>query len=246
MILDQLVKRLGRRAGIEISRYRPFAARRMELLRVHRISTVIDVGANIGGYGAELRAFGYTGRIISLEPLASAFAALSCRAEPDPNWECLNIAAGERDEDTAINVASQSVSSSLLPMQAEHRLGAPDTFYTGQERIRLRTLDSLDLAITSPTMLKVDTQGYEDHVLAGAPVILTTVAILECELSIARLYEGQPSFRSMIDRTSDLGFELLDIDPFFYERATGRVMAMDAIFVRGSGPIRLPAEIPAS
>lgn len=117
-------------------------------------------------------------------------------------------------------------------MRAEHRLGAPDTFYKGQERIRLRTLDSLDLAVTSPTMLKIDTQGYDDRVIDGAPVLLTTVTILECELSIARVYEGQPSFRSMIDRISDLGFELVDIDPFFRERATGRVLSMDAIFVR--------------
>jgi FkbM family methyltransferase len=232
MIFYELVRRLGRRAGIEISRYRPFAARRMQLLRVNSISTVIDVGANIGGYGSELRAFGYTGQIISLEPLASAFAELSRRAEPDPNWQCLNIAAGERNGNTIINVASQSVSSSLLPMRAEHRLGAPATFYTGQERICLRRLDSLDLAVTSPTMLKVDTQGYEDHVIAGAPLILSTVAILECELSLAHLYEGQPSFRSMIDRASDLGFELVDIDPFFRDRATGRVLSMDAIFVR--------------
>jgi hypothetical protein len=73
-------------------------------------------------------------------------------------------------------------------------------------------------------MLEIDTQGYEDHVIDGAPVILTSVAILECELSLAHLYEGQPSFRSMIDRASDLGFDLVDIDPFFRERATGRVM----------------------
>jgi hypothetical protein len=79
---------------------------------------------------------------------------------------------------------------------------------------------------------KVDTQVYEDHVIAGAPLILSTVAILECELSLAHLYEGQPSFRSMIDRASHLGFELVDIDPFFRERATGRVLSMDAIFVR--------------
>ena len=246
MTLNQFMKLVGRRAGIEISRYRPYAARRMQLLRENRIATVIDVGANTGGYGSELRAFGYTGRIVSLEPLASPFAELVRRAEPDPNWQCLNIAAGERDDKSIINIASESASSSLLPMRAEHGLGAPATFYTGQESICLRRLDSLDLAITSPAMLKVDTQGYEAHVIDGAPVILTTVAILECELSIAHVYEGQPSFRSMIDRASDLGFDLIDIDPFFRERATGRVMSMDAIFVREGAPIGLPGGLPAS
>jgi len=81
MILYELVWRLGRRAGIEIARYRPLAARRMELLRANRIGTVIDVGANTGGYGSELRAFGYAGQIISLEPLAGA--SPSSRAAPN-------------------------------------------------------------------------------------------------------------------------------------------------------------------
>jgi hypothetical protein len=44
----------------------------------------------------------------------------------------------------------------------------------------------------------------------------------------------------MIDRASDPGFDLVDIDPFFRERATGRVMSMDAIFVRGRTPTALP------
>lgn len=232
MSIDDLVKRLGRRAGIEISRYRPFAARRMQLMRGGGISTVIDVGANIGGYGSDLRAFGYTGHIISLEPLAGAFGELSRRAGPDPKWDCLNIAAGERDDETAINVASESASSSLLRMREEHRLGAPDTIFTGQESIRLRRLDSLGLDVASPAMLKIDTQGYEDKVLEGAAAILGGMSILECELSLAGLYDGQPPFRSMIDAVSDLGFGLVDIDPFFYEQVSGRVLSMDAIFVK--------------
>jgi FkbM family methyltransferase len=232
-VIDQLVKRLGRQAGIEISRYRPFAARRVQLLRANGISTVIDVGANTGGYGSDLRAFGYSGRIISLEPLAGAFAELARRVSTDPRWECQRVAAGERDGEATINVASKSGSSSLLAMREEHRRGAPDVFTTGQERIRLRRLDSLDLDVQSPAILKIDTQGYEDRVLEGATKTLTSIALLECELSIARLYDGQPSFRKMIDLLSDLGFELYDVDPFFYERPGGRVLATDAMFVRG-------------
>jgi len=246
MTLNQFMKLVGRRAGIEISRYRPYAARRMQLLRENRIATVIDVGANTGGYGSELRAFGYTGRIVSLEPLASPFAELVRRAEPDPNWQCLNIAAGERDDKSIINIASESASSSLLPMRAEHGLGAPATFYTGQESICLRRLDSLDLALTSPTMLKVDTQGYEEQVVTGAPMTLSKVALLECELSLAYLYDGQPGFRSMIDLAAEFGFELIDIDPFFRDRATGRVLSMDAIFVRGAGSADAIGQTPAS
>jgi FkbM family methyltransferase len=231
-MIAKLVKRLGRRVGIEVSRYRPYAARRMQLLDRTGILTVIDVGANTGGYGRELRASGYRGRIVSFEPVTAAFAELERRTTGDPAWERRNLALGASDDEKEINVASKTGSSSLLAMREEHHRGAPDVFYTGQERIRLRRLDSLNLEHLPPALLKIDVQGYEDKVLAGAIQTLADVALIECELSIAHLYEGQPSFRSMIDRLSELGFELVDLDPFFYDRADGRILAMDAMFAR--------------
>ena len=71
-----LVKRGGRRLGLEISHYRPFAARRAHRLETLAIETVIDVGANAGQYGQELRQHGYRGRIVSYEPLMEAFHLL--------------------------------------------------------------------------------------------------------------------------------------------------------------------------
>lgn len=231
-MIEHLVKRLGRSVGIEISRYRPFADRRARWLLEREIATVIDVGANTGGYGSELRSFGYKGRIVSVEPLADAFAQLVERAASDLTWECHNVAAGDSDEEATINVASNVASSSLLVMRDEHRRGAPTVSYVAQERVRVCRLDSLGLDIQGPAMLKMDVQGYEAHVLAGATSALSAVALIECELSIAHLYEGQPSFWEMIDRLSNLDFEIVDLDPFFYDRDDGRVLAMDALFSR--------------
>lgn len=218
--------------GIEITRYRPFAARRMRRLLENGIITVIDVGANTGGYGSDLRAFGYTGRIVSLEPLTVPFAELAQRAAMDGAWECHNVAAGERDDEVTINIASNVASSSLLAMRDEHRRGAPDVAYVAQEQVRLRRVDSLALDVLRPALLKIDVQGYEQQVLVGATNTLASVELVECELSIARLYEGQPSFQVMIDQLSSLGFEIVDLDPFFYDREDGRVLALDALFSR--------------
>ena len=238
MVIEEGIKRLGRRAGIEISRYRPFAARRDRHLLETGIATVIDVGANTGEYGAGLRASGFDGRIISLEPLTSAFALLARRAKMDDAWECHNVAVGASDGEAIINVASNLASSSLLPMRAEHRVGAPEVTYVGHERVQLRRLDALALGVEGPALLKVDVQGYEQQVLAGAANTLRTVLLIECEVSIAPLYAGQPSFRQMIAGLADLGFEMSDIDPFFYDRSDGRVLSVDAMFSRTQPLIR--------
>ncbi len=83
-----------------------------------------------------------------------------------------------------------------------------------------------------PCLLKLDVQGYEDRVLDGAPATLARAVLLECELCIAELYAGQAPFRALIDRLDDAGLVLVDLDPFFFDRADGRVLSLDALFAR--------------
>ena len=117
-------------------------------------------------------------------------------------------------------------------MRDEHRRAAPQISYRGTERVEVRRLDSYNLAISTPAMLKLDVQGFEDRVLAGASETLPRISLIECELSIATLYEGQPSFGSMMARLSNLGFEMIDLDPGFHDPRDGRILSVDATFSR--------------
>jgi len=103
----------------------------------------------------------------------------------------------------------------------------------GVETVPIARLDDV-LDDDRPCLLKLDVQGYEDRVLDGAPVTLGRARLLQCELSIAELYAGQAPFRTLIDRLDDAGFGLVDLDPFFYDRTDGRVLALDALFARRS------------
>lgn len=230
-MLADTVKRIGHRAGIEISRYRPASTRRKRVLRDMAVKTVLDVGANTGQYAAALRASGYDGPILSFEPLAGAFAELEARARSDNDWDAYRVALGDNDGEAVLNVASNLASSSLLPMRPEHQAGAPDVITTGTETTWVARLDALDLPIKPPAMLKIDVQGYENRVLAGAEKTLRHVAVIECELSLDELYEGQPTFRQMIDLLGDRGFKIIDLDPFFYDKTDGRVLSIDAMFI---------------
>ena len=63
--------------GLDIKRYPSIDLRRRKLLLDEfQISDIIDVGANFGQYGKELRDIGFKGNIYSFEPLSHAFEKL--------------------------------------------------------------------------------------------------------------------------------------------------------------------------
>jgi FkbM family methyltransferase len=234
MALRDVIKELGRRSGLEISHYRPLGRRRAKWLDLERIATVLDVGANLGQYARELRAFGYEGAILSFEPITSVFSELERAASADPNWWCHNIAIGDTDGEATINIASNQASSSFLPMLDGHTSGAPDVYYQATQLVAVRRLDSLALDVRSPTWLKLDIQGYEDRALAGAEQTLKGVAVVEAELSPAALYGGQATFHDVITGLHSSGFGLVDLEPSFRDRVDGRVLSVDAVFARST------------
>jgi hypothetical protein len=101
--------------------------------------------------------------------------------------------------------------------------------------VRVAPLDTLGLEFAPPVLLKLDVQGYEDHVLSGARDLLAEAALLECELSLAHLYDDQATFAAMVARMDGLGFALVDVDPFFCDLDDGRVLALDGLFRREHG-----------
>src|SRR6516162_4098488 len=68
---------------------------RPRLFKKLGINLVFDAGANIGQTGLTLREEGYTGRIVSLEPLSEPFEELKKVAAKDGNWVVKRCAVGE-------------------------------------------------------------------------------------------------------------------------------------------------------
>ncbi|MFY7886822.1 MAG: FkbM family methyltransferase, partial [Dolichospermum sp.] len=89
-MLKKTIKKLARSLGVDLKRYNvqtSEAAKMQRLLAYHNIDLVFDVGANIGQYAKLLRELGYSGRIVSFEPLSSAYSQLKAVSEKDPLWE---------------------------------------------------------------------------------------------------------------------------------------------------------------
>jgi FkbM family methyltransferase len=225
--------------GLEVHRFNPRASKIVRLtkaLHAFGVDLVIDVGANEGQFAQEIRAGGYSGNIVSIEPMSSAFRKLIENSRGDLGWQVHpRCALGGSTGEIELNIAGNSVSSSVLPMLAAHSDAAPASAYQGKEVVSLTTLDLIApsyMGRAKAPFLKIDTQGYEWHVLDGATKILGQVRGIQMELSLVPLYEGQRLWRESIDRLEELGFTLWAVEPVFVDESSGRTLQVDALFFR--------------
>lgn len=205
-----------------------------KILSIGQIDTVLDVGANIGQFAKSLREVGYAGRIISFEPQSAAFARLSASAASDPLWDVApRCAVGAAAGELTMNISDNSVSSSALPILEKHMNSAPSSRYVSTETAPVIALDECDVVPkTGRLFLKIDTQGFEQQVLDGAPKLMERAVGVLTELSLAPLYEGQADFLAIFNQMRSAGFETWGINPGFANRETGQLLQADAIFFR--------------
>lgn len=225
---------LRRRLGIDILNVRPEIA---DILLHQQIDLVLDVGANEGQYASMLRAWGYRGRIVSFEPLSAPFRILNARAERDPLWDVVNIGLGDRDTTATINVAANSVYSSILPATAALHAYDDQAAAVSTEVVTVRRLDSVLAEVQRDSRrlyLKVDTQGYERNVIEGAGPLLETFQAVQLELSENPMYEGEPTFLEMTTWLASRGFRIGLLRPFAFDHWTKLLVQTDVVFVGGS------------
>ncbi|NQU27792.1 MAG: FkbM family methyltransferase [Candidatus Marinimicrobia bacterium] len=230
------LRRMLRKMDFDVIRYSKSADYRLiKLLKKYAIDLVIDCGANIGQYGLCLRQSGYKHQIVSFEPLTDAYQELSDCAIRDLKWQTYNYALGNYNGYTAINRSINSESSSLLPMLPRHSKADPKSIYQGTEQVIIHTLDSVfnEIKGTAQKMfLKIDSQGYESQILAGASQSLNEVTGIQLELSYVPLYKGQKLQEKLVSEIVGLGFSLVDINPIFHDPDNGQLLQADGTFFR--------------
>lgn len=237
-VLHQL-RLAARRVGLEINRYNVLnsqSARIVSLLQRNNIDLVLDVGANDGGYGKELRQAGFKGSILSFEPLMEPHERLSLTAIKYLNWHVASrMALGAENGEIEINVSENSTSSSILQMEKMHSDAAPTSHYVSKQITRLQRLDEFDhnlIKNCKSKFLKIDTQGYEKNILDGAAGLLPEIHGIQIEMSLVPLYQGQALYQEMIKILSSVGFNLWNIVPGFSDPKSGRLLQMDGVFFR--------------
>jgi len=230
------IKRILWRAGWDLVQFNPSThtfARRARFLKNYQIDLVLDVGANTGQYAKQIRELGYKGQIVSFEPLNSAVTELRRAAEQDDNWQVRHHACGAKDGEEIIHVAANSQSSSFLPMRSRHLQVFPDSRYVGKELVEVKRLDTIFDEVASAhakIWLKMDVQGFETQVLEGATAILHRIALIQTEVSLEPLYEGETTFADILLFMKQRGFELIALESYLSDPATSHLLQVECIF----------------
>jgi FkbM family methyltransferase len=215
-----------------------FTTRRfLEECKNFGVDVIFDVGANAGQFGKQVRQNGYRGHIVSFEPLSDAHRELTRVASQDPLWDIVDrCAVGAEAGSAVINVAANSYSSSILPMLDSHKEAAPGSLYEGAESCSVITLDDfIETTFSDPTTtfgLKIDTQGFEEKVLAGLSRHGEKIKVVLCEMSVVPLYGGGPTMVELGRFLAQRGFRCVALGPEFEHPVTGELLQIDGVFVR--------------
>ncbi len=207
------------------------------VLRELRINCVLDVGANVGQFGRTLRRSGYTGRIVSFEPLEEFAAKLRRRSAKDTNWHVHQYALGDEETTAEINATPGASLSSLLPASEFGKQWSDKLSEPVKQEITIRRLDGvLDevlRGVEDPRVyLKLDTQGYDLLAFRGAGARLPEVLAMQSEVSCLPIYEGMPQLEEQLGEYRAAGFDLAGLYPVSMHRPTLRVLEFDAVLVR--------------
>ncbi len=131
-----------------------------EALRSFSGELAFDIGAQTGGTALVLA--GRFARIVSVEPALESYRTL--RDQPVPGLIPVLSAAG--DHEGTVELAEQSGPMQVYTLtNGDQRWGGPpDRWRT----VPCTTVDALTREYGPPDLLKVDTEGWEPQIMAGA------------------------------------------------------------------------------
>lgn len=237
------LRTMMRRMGVEIVRYPPpqrgdqlWESWAAKLESTGEVKTVFDVGANRGQTITWFRPLFPESDIHAFEPLLSAFADLQKIAQMDRRVVPHNVALGDVRTVETMYENSVDTTNSLLPNSISIDKYAPPHMVVpaGQSQVNVERLDQFcqENGIDTIDVLKIDAQGYEAKILAGAGDMLTPSRIrgVYLELMFVPFYKGQCWGGELIEMMRSKGYRLFGLTGISFDEKEGWRWS-DAMFV---------------
>jgi FkbM family methyltransferase len=196
---------------------------------------IFDVGAHVGETAMRYRALFPGALIHSFEPFPPSYEKLAAAFRADARVVPHNVAVAEATGTAKLRVNRASVTNSLLESdrRGDDYWGANLLDTEGEVTVATLALDDFcrEQRIDHVDVLKIDVQGAEYAVLAGARGLLErhAVDLIYLEMIMAPSYVGQRKYHYYMTSLDALGYELFDL--FNLGRRDGRLIQSDGIFV---------------
>jgi len=235
-----LVRDLFSIFGLEIRRKQPWESEdraslsgvlRQLTARGLRPQTLIDVG--VAFQTAELYQEFPKADMLLIEPLIE-FEPFLRRICEHYHAQYILAAAGERPGFATMNVHPDGFGSSLLK-----EVEGPSVDGVSRE-IPVITIDQAcaDKKLKGPYLIKVDVQGAELQVLAGARQALYETEAVILEVNLFGTMIGGPQLYEVVSQMKKYGFAVYDIYGFTYRPFDGALAQVDVVFVPDQGALR--------
>lgn len=169
------------------------AVEHQELLKNLNLNSLVDIGANKGQFSLVSYAQNQNICINAFEPLPGPALKFESIFQGKNNVRLHQFAISDTDGEAKIHISASEDSSSLLPIGPLQNQIFPGTEEVGTVIIQTRRLESVlpESEIRSPSMLKIDVQGFELSALAGCELMLRKFDFIYVECSFVELYVGQ-------------------------------------------------------
>ena len=196
-------------------------------------SHILDVGANVGGWSAVARDVFPDAAITMIEPQEHLAETLSTLCHRLGRAVFHPVAAGARFEQRDLHIRAEDPSSTFCDVGE----------YGDPVRLQPTTIVPLDSLleradITPAELIKVDTEGFEMEVFAGAQKLLSHAEVLVVEVSLYQWYPMTPRFVDVVSYLAERGFAVYDFCGFLRRPLDGALGITDVCFVREDSPLR--------
>jgi FkbM family methyltransferase len=234
-MVNNLLSPLGLEAVRKERAMRPTLTGVLEQVRQQGVNpgSVIDVGAAYGDWSTDCYKVFPDATYLLVEPLEEFADFLKERTSDFKRAAFIPAAATSKGGKLTLHVHKDLVGSSLF-REAE-------TGVNEKERtVRGITVDEIvqEQKAPGPFLLKVDAQGAELNVLAGATETLRHTDIVILEVSFFQFFVNGPQFHEVVNFMKGFGFVVYDLFDLAYRPLDGALSQGNAVFVPENSPLR--------